>query len=463
MVRLHREEEQEEQEEHDGKERGVGSEGATVVEIGRYPPSAAAGKGGAASQTDVAEEGDFRYYEGGWRAWGNVVGAWLVLFASFGYTNAFGVYQSYYKLYTFPSHPDSDISWIGSIQLAFFFSLAVVAGPCFDRGYFQWLIRIGSAIYITSIFLIPECTKFWHVVLVQGLMSGVGVGLVFLPSMSIISHFFLKRRSFVIGIAVSGSSIGGIVFPIALNKMFSNPSIGFTNGVRITGYIIAACLLVANLIMSPHPERQASPKPRPPSVKGIFDRQYSLLVAGAFLAAFGLFFPNFYIQVFCQVNGLSENLSFYSLAIFNGASVIGRTVPNLLADHLGPLVLSFEECSSSLNVALCCRFGATSAGGAIVVSLLDGFFSGAYISLVSPVIISLSRNIEEIGLRQGFGFIIVGLAALGGNPIAGRLLANNNNNFNAPITFAGVMLVAGSVCMFYGRFLQAKVKGTWRV
>lgn len=74
--------------------------------------------------------------------------------------------------------------------------------------------------------------------------------------------------------------------------MFANPAIGFTNGVRITGYIIAACLVVANVIMSPHPKRQASPKPRPPSVKGIFDRQFSLLVGGAFLAAFGLFFPN---------------------------------------------------------------------------------------------------------------------------------------------------------------------------
>jgi len=80
----------------------------------------------------------------------------------------------------------------------------------------------------------------------------------------------------------------GIVFPIALNKMFANPSIGFTSGVRITGYIITACLVVANVIMSPHPERQMSPKPRPPSVAGIFDKQFSLLVAGAFLGAFGL-------------------------------------------------------------------------------------------------------------------------------------------------------------------------------
>ena len=62
---------------------------------------------------------------------------------------SFGVYQSYYTV-LFPTHTASDISWIGSVQLALFFSLAVVAGPLFDKGYFQWLIRVGSAIYLTS-------------------------------------------------------------------------------------------------------------------------------------------------------------------------------------------------------------------------------------------------------------------------------------------------------------------------
>jgi hypothetical protein len=42
-------------------------------------------------------------------------------------------FNNSYKLYVFNSHPASDISWIGSIQLAFFFSLAVVAGPLFDK------------------------------------------------------------------------------------------------------------------------------------------------------------------------------------------------------------------------------------------------------------------------------------------------------------------------------------------
>jgi hypothetical protein len=74
MIRLQRE--GEEQEEED-EAKGRGSEGATVVEMGSYPPSAA-GKGGEVSKAITSKEGgDFKYYEGGWRAWGNVIGAWV--------------------------------------------------------------------------------------------------------------------------------------------------------------------------------------------------------------------------------------------------------------------------------------------------------------------------------------------------------------------------------------------------
>lgn len=43
-------------------------------------------KGGAAAGPPQA----FTFPDGGWKAWSTVAGAWLVLFVSFGYINAFG-------------------------------------------------------------------------------------------------------------------------------------------------------------------------------------------------------------------------------------------------------------------------------------------------------------------------------------------------------------------------------------
>lgn len=88
-----------------------------------------------------------------------------------------------------------------------------------------------------------------QVFLAQGVGVGLGVGLLFLPSLSIVSHHFRARRAIATGIVVSGASCGGIVFPIMLNHLFANPKIGFANGVRLSGGVIAVLLGIANGIM----------------------------------------------------------------------------------------------------------------------------------------------------------------------------------------------------------------------
>lgn len=47
---------------------------------------------------------------------------------------------------------------------------------------------------------------------------GLGLGLTFLPSLSVVGHHFRARRALAVGVAISGSSAGGIVFPIMLNR-----------------------------------------------------------------------------------------------------------------------------------------------------------------------------------------------------------------------------------------------------
>ena len=105
--------------------------------------------------------------DGGLRAWAAIAGAFLVctspticsilmcvhkltllVFATFGYANTFGVYQDYYQFTGYPEETASAFSWIGSVQLFLQFSLGAISGPLYDRGYFYHLIISGSIIYI---------------------------------------------------------------------------------------------------------------------------------------------------------------------------------------------------------------------------------------------------------------------------------------------------------------------------
>lgn len=155
----------------------------------------------------------------------------------------------------YTSHTESQISWIGSCQLCLFFLLALVAGPLFDKGRFRYLVGAGSVLWTLSVFLIPEAQTYSQSMFVQGILGGLGVGLLFVPSasgsnswiplckpgpnrgsfhiqLSVQSHWFEKRRSLAVGVVASGSSVGGICFPIMLNKLIANPNVGFDTAVR---------------------------------------------------------------------------------------------------------------------------------------------------------------------------------------------------------------------------------------
>ena len=68
--------------------------------------------------------------------------------ATFGYQNAYGVYQDFYGL--LHSASTSAISWIGSTQLFLLTSMGLFAGKLLDLGYFRQTIFAGSLLYVFS-------------------------------------------------------------------------------------------------------------------------------------------------------------------------------------------------------------------------------------------------------------------------------------------------------------------------
>ncbi|KAF8610236.1 MFS general substrate transporter [Ceratobasidium sp. AG-I] len=397
--------------------------------------------------------------DGGVVAWTTVAGAWLVLFCTFGYVNAFGVFEDYYLREYMTQKTSSDIAWIGSTQLCLQFMMGLVSGKLFDSGYFHWTVGAGSLIYAFCLFMLSLAkeNQYYQVFLPQAVGLGIGLGLLFLPSIGVISHHFAKRRALAMGIVTSGSSCGGIVFPIMLNKIFERS--GFAWGVRATAFVILACLLAANLMMRTRlpPKSQRPPAP-PPDVKGIVtDTAFQLSVIGAFLVMLGLFLPFFFLQVFAVEHGLDKNLAFYSLAILNAASIFGRTIPNFIADKYGPFNLLIP-CATIAGVLIFAMFGVKSSGSLVIFAILYGFFSGAYISLIPPVFISLSRNMQEIGLRLGLAFAVLGLSALTGTPIAGALLTDHFMWWR-PIMFSGIVVLVGAALLLAARRIQVQRKG----
>jgi hypothetical protein len=60
----------------------------------------------------------------------------------------------------------------------------------------------------------------------------------------------------------SGSSVGGIIYPIMLNNLF-NSSVGFAWGVRASAFLTLGLLAVANYLMSAKPQGDIAGRRKP--------------------------------------------------------------------------------------------------------------------------------------------------------------------------------------------------------
>jgi len=249
------------------------------------------------------------------------------------------------------------------------------------------------------------------------------------------------------------------ILAVLLNNLFVN--VGYVWAVRITGFIMLALLTAANILATP----RLAPKknqPRPNLLRFCTDPPYISAVIGLFLVWWGLFYPFFYIQLFASSHNLSDSYAFYTIAIINAASMIGRTLPNFFADKTGimPLLVPSTVVSGVLLLIL---IACTGMSGITVFCILFGLFSGAFISLMAPMFAIMSDHVFEIGIRFGFAIFIMAFAGLTGTPITGALVGNNPPyTWYKPCLFAGVTMLAGATLLGYSWFALKKKKGrTW--
>ncbi|KAL4260548.1 Proton-linked Monocarboxylate Transporter [Pleurotus pulmonarius] len=394
--------------------------------------------------------------DGGARAWCTLFGGTLMAMVTFGYVNAFGVYQDIYT--RSQAATASNVSWIGSTQLFFLFAMGLPAGKLLDMGYLRQTNLVGSLIYVFSLCMVSlaHTDTYYQVYLSQGVGLGIGAGLLYVPAVAVQAHHWKRRRAFAMGVVVTGSSLGGIVFPIMLNQLFQS-SVGFEWGVRASAFVVLGLLVAANLLMSDNPSvKSAGEKP---VLKNILtDIPFMLTSFGVFVITWGIFFPYFYIQLFAVLHGVDPKIAFYSLAIMNAAGLPGRIFPGLLADRFGPfnIIVPVLLVNAALIFSL---FGVSNEGGIVAFVVLYGAFSGAFVTLWAPCAAALAVHPNEVGIRFGVGYFMSAFGALIGTPINGALLGETFL-WSKPIIFSGVSIFAGFVCIATARQYLVRKRGS---
>ncbi|PKK41920.1 hypothetical protein CI102_14505 [Trichoderma harzianum] len=355
-------------------------------------------------------------FDTGIKAWLQVLGAFFLWFNSWDLINTFGVFQTFYEQSILSNHSPSAIAWIGSIQSHLLMSVGVITGPLFDLGYFPFLVPFGSF---------------------MGLCVGIGTGCLFVPSVALLPQYFRQKRALANGIAATGASIGGVIYPIIFCKL--QQSAGFPWATRALGFVCLATSSVSIAFM--RVRVQPSTKRALLQLSAFKEPQYSLFCLAMFFGFLGFYNFLSFVQPWAFDQGIaSENLSFYLLPILNAASTFGRVTPNFLADHVGPLNMLAPAAGITALLAYC-WIAVNSTAGIIVLSIFYGFFSGGFVSLPPVVMTALTKDLRDLGTRLGMFFAVVSLALLVGTPIGGAILTGSNSYLGVQIFCSSCLAV----------------------
>ncbi|KAE9402331.1 MFS general substrate transporter [Gymnopus androsaceus JB14] len=381
--------------------------------------------------------------EGGLAAWATVFGAFLVQFCGFGYAQSFGVYQAYYTTVYIANESASTISWIGGVNVSMTIFIGLVSGRLFDKGYFYYLVWGGAVLDIVCLWLLclTKPDSFYQTFLVQGLGCGIAQGLTYLPSVALVSHYFMQHRALAMTIVASGSSMGSIIQPIMLNNLLNThgfKTAAVANAALITGLLLWACLLMRTRLPPP-----SSTLPfKTAIVKFSNDGAYMVGCFGLLLFSVGYFYPLFYIQLDAELHGLSSNINFYILVILNVFSFLGRLSAGFIAIRVGVLnliTMGMFGCS----VVILGMIGAHSEGGFIVIAILYGYCAGTFIALANPLLAGFATDQLELGARMGIGFAFTGVGGLVSGSIEGALLGGKFIWWK-PAVLSGIFTLAGA-------------------
>ncbi|GMG33042.1 unnamed protein product [Aspergillus oryzae] len=355
--------------------------------------------------------------------------------------NTFGAYQTYYETQQLFSSSSSSISWIGSAQSSLLLVLGLITGPLYDAGYFYHVLFSGSFMILFGQIMLSLSKEWYQVLLSQGFCIGIGTGLVLIPGVAVLSTYFSTKLALANGVAAAGSGLGkpqdSWFSGVGSDPDFSGRGHSISDYIPPTFRSNWLCLDLS------------SDWPR-----HISDDSHSYHRTLEFIS---LNIPFYYIQYFAISEGITTNgLGFYLLSILTTGSVLGRILPNIFANLIGPFNIIFP-CTVISGAMMFALVNLSSLAGVVIVAFLYGFFTEAFVSLPPTCFVKLSPDRALIGTRMGMGYAVMTIGNLVGTPAAGAIL--QNRGFNAVWIFGGGVSIAGGIAMMISRNFQ----GGWKL
>lgn len=360
----------------------------------------------------------------GKEAWLFLAAVSIMLQLTWGFTISFGTFREYYFRESIFAGNQSiamiGVVSTGVIQTICPFLLHFLRGRSDTRSIFLWsgviitvFASIGAGMSSTPIQLI----------MTQGVLYGLGSGLIFAPNMSMIDEWFIRRRSLAYGIYFASSSISAAILPPVLRLLLKNYSAKAT----LVGWGIFISVVLTSALLTVRPRLPPAEAPETAgdlnqlsgdkSSKFLVKPLFWLVILSNVMQAFSQYLPSVYIPSYAtEVAGTSAENAAFLLTIYNISSAVCQPFVGILADKKGvlsPLLLS----TLIPAIAVFGIWGFAKQYWSLAITcILFGGFSGGYVVLrnrFATAVVGDNNHPSQELVVSGLIMFVRGLATIG--------------------------------------------------
>ena len=232
--------------------------------------------------------------------------------------------------------------------------------------------RLGPRIVLTfcgfliglGYLLMSQLSAVWQLYLFYGVIIGTGMGGTRVPLLSTVARWFVKRRSMMTGIILTGIGIGRLVGPPVVNWLIS--AYDWRASYIMLGSVVLVIVVSAAQFLKRDPariglvhygENEGGGQESKVGTEGfslkeaVYTRQFWLVFTMLFCLGFGLFTITVHIVSNATDLGISAASAASILAVIGGASIVGNVILGGAAERIGNrqvFIIGFILMSASL-------------------------------------------------------------------------------------------------------------------
>jgi MFS family permease len=238
---------------------------------------------------------------------------------------------------------------------------------------------------------------------------GLGVGCSYVPALGAVQRWFVRRRGFASGLAVSGIGVGTLVMPPLASLLIGG--LGWRTAYLVLGCLAAVLGAGMALLIEDDPrdrglgpdgdpleEGVPSARPAGASVReAVRSRRFIGLYVACLVCSFGLFVPFVHLVPYALDHGVPPSSAILLLGVIGVGSTAGRFFLGDVADRMGrrsALLATFVGMAIALPVwAL-----STSLWPLAAFAFVYGVFYGGFVALLPALVTDYfgGRNVSGI-------------------------------------------------------------------